>query len=124
MTVGTDPLYNLLLEAEFARRGIVPLLRGSCMDDMNRNMEHLDPAAKRIAKRKFRKAWRSAAKKSRAKVSGKPAASRASTDRYISNELGMGTNCPGRKHKTARKLAVLGMVREGATAAMSTLKTP
>lgn len=109
---GDDPLYAVLLQAESLRRGIVPIPMGTSSDDMNRNMSGMSIEDQRTAKRKFRKAWRRAAKQSAAKVSKRCGSAKAGTDRYLRNELGLGAVEPTRRHKRGRKFAVMSMIRE------------
>lgn len=118
-----DPLFVVLLEAEYLRRGIAPIRPGYTQADVSRDMSKMTPEEQRTAKRKFRKAWRSAAKASRNKVSGKSSPTRASTERYLANELGLGQSEPSRRHKRSRKLAVAGMIREKVGAAREALRS-
>lgn len=122
INVHNDPLFAVLLDAEYLRRGIVPIRPRTAMGDISRDMSKMTLVEQRAAKRKFRKAWRSAAKASRAKDAKKSASTRASTDRYLTNELGLGHPDPSRRHKRNRKMAVAGMIREKVGAAREALR--
>ena len=117
-----DPLFSVLLSTAYLSRGIIPIQRGTTENDVNRDMASMPPELQRTAKRKFRKAWRKAAKQQRAATADKGVFTRSSTERYLKVELGLGIPTPDRRHMRARKRAVMAMLREEARAACAELK--
>lgn len=106
---------KLRLEMEYLRAGIVPF-RSTIYDgtecalgvyafqDVNRYLDTLPPDEARAMKRKFRKLWR------RAVVEG--AGDSKVLRRHAKKLYGLGNPNPEKKHKLARKSAVIRHLRE------------
>lgn len=119
-----DPLYQILLKTRNEASGIVPISTGAEHHDVNRDVAHLSPEEQRVLKRKFRKAWRRAAKKELQQAGNSPKA-RAVVARRASQEYGLKTGQPpNRKQKRNRKAAVNGMFQKEAWAARKALMKP
>lgn len=112
-----EPLLSVLIDASYARHGILPFRAGRLEHDMGREHATMSPDEARASKRKFRKAWRKAAKVARRKAIEKPSM-KSHTERYVIDQMGLGNAGPDRKHKRARKYAVAMMVRDEARAAL------
>lgn len=88
-----------LLETVSHELGIAPIK--TIHHDYNRILAGLSPEEARMAKRKFRKAWRKVANDLiKKKISGK----------YIKQTLGIGSDRPTRSQKNTRKTIVLGHI--------------
>jgi hypothetical protein len=116
--LGDDPLFTVLLEAAVQRRGILPPRAGSVLRDAARDMADLTVEEQRRAKRKFRKAWRTAARRELAKVAGKSPLHQSSTQKHVHQNIGLGSQIPTRAQKRNRKHAVVHLLRSEASAAL------
>lgn len=94
MTTYQD-IHRLASETVYHGLGIVPISSIDLRHDINRYLASLSPEDARRMRRKFRKLWRSAAKKPQKFVS----------DKHI-KKLGLGTPEPTREQKLARKAEV------------------
>lgn len=101
-----DPLFEVLMETAAARRGILPIRPDSVVHDYRRDIANMSSAEGRAARRKFRKAWRTIAKRSSALSK-----SYGGWSTYAVRTLGLGNPQPGQKHCRNRKLAVLQLMR-------------
>ena len=106
---------KLRLELEYMERGIVPFQTNiyneiSCdlglhmYQDVNRYLNTLPPDEARRMKRKFRKLWRRAV--------GLAAGNSNMLRRHAKKLYGLGNPTPTKKHKLARKSAVIRHLRE------------
>lgn len=106
---------KLRLEMEYFKRGIVPFqstiydsavcsLGLYAFQDVNRYLDTLPPDEARAMKRKFRKLWRKAV------VEG--AGDSKVLRRQAKKLYGLGNPSPQKKHKLARKSAVIRHLRE------------
>lgn len=118
---GDDTLYTILLEAAVQRRGILPPRAGSGHRDAARDMASLPVEEQRRAKRKFRKAWRTAARNLLAEVKDKSRETRSSVEHHVRRHLGLGAVEPTRAQRRNRKTAVVHLLRAEAAAAQEAL---
>lgn len=116
-----DTLYTILLDAAVQRRGILPPRAGCTLRDAARDMAGLSVEEQRRMKRKFRKAWRTAARRELAKVAGKAPSHQRSTQKHVREQIGLGAVEPTRANKRARKSAVVHLLRAEAAAAREAL---
>lgn len=117
-----DPLFKILEATAIDRLGILALPRTVDHHDVNRTLDETPGVDARATKRKFRKAWRKAARRLLAAAANKSRVS--GVRRYVTGELGLGSPAPTRKHKLARKREVAAMVRAEATIARKALMSP
>lgn len=88
-----------LLETVSHELGIAPIK--TIYHDYNRILAGLSPEEARIAKRKFRRAWRKVAN---------DLIEKKITGRYVKQTLGIGSDRPTRSQKNSRKTIVLGHI--------------
>jgi hypothetical protein len=93
----TDPIFKLLQTTAFLTLGIAPI--DSTIHDFNRVLATLPPDEARKMRRKFRKLWRSFAKRPK----------KGTSKAYIA-QLGLGEKDPTRAQKRYRKSEVLRRV--------------
>lgn len=117
-----DPLYQILLAKRMEAAGIVPINPGTEQHDVNRDLASLPPEEQRRIKRKFRKAWRTAAKKNLQRA-GNSKKAQVAAARRSESELGLkSTSPPNRKQKRNRKASVNTMFIREAWAARNALQ--
>lgn len=116
-----DTMYQILLAKRTESAGIFSIVPGKEHHDAARDMSSLPPQEQRRLKRKFRKAWRSAAKKS-LQSAGNSKTARSTAVRHAERNLGLGSmKSPNKKQKYNRKLAVAAMLMHEAWAARNAL---
>lgn len=117
-----DPLFRILLSTAVAQSGLLETPPGKQMLDANRILlESMTPAEARVAKRKFRKAWRSAAKARISAVAHCGPKRRAFVATSVERDVGLGVKQPSRNQKRGRKSTVYTALRTAALAARDKL---
>lgn len=114
--MSSNPMLDVLMETAAMRRGILPIRPCTIDRDYGKDTAQMSPEDSRRARRKFRKAWRAAAKRSEAE-----SMAAKGTGRYARRTLGLGAPAPSRAQKRARKIAVLNLMRGEASSAMGAL---
>lgn len=103
-----DPLFLVLFTTKMTESGIVPIQWGHIDDSADRDLAGMSPDEARVAKRKFRKQWRKAAKQS---VRSSKKMSSETVQRFIKDYMGKGNLLPTKKQRRNRRAAVFLMMR-------------